>query len=571
MTQAPQSPRTVLATLLTLLTSTLAATPAALRTFVSRVPSWVRAGLADMRAAWAYTYVRHGFWGMLLITAGAFTPAFLPPDSRLLTLLGMAAVGDGAARVVATGAIVGGIGLLLHAWLRLRPRAGQGALPTATWFVWSLPALVAPPLFSRDAYSYAAQGLIVDRGMDPYTTAPISVPGGFADQVDAMWLYTPAPYGPLALQLQHLIVDLSFGNAYIASLAMRAPAVVSVAVIAFVLPRLAARLGVSPAGALWLGVLNPLVLLHLVGGAHNDAMMLALVVVGLYLAADGRLAWGALSVAAAAGFKQTAVLALIGVAGLAARRLPGGFWAYLKVAVRTGLIAFAGFVALTLASGLGWGWIPNLSVPMALTSFLAPATLIGSAVGGVLSLLGADPEVVARALPVVRGIAAALAVGTVLWCTFVLARRRPMSATVIAFAALVLGGPVLQPWYTLPVFALLPLVRPSRRAVQIAVWVVVFLVGYSAFDVGMGNGVWVVGVALMVWAVLRMKRSRTDVVDEAFDAPLDPAASEVAAAEPAAALPAPGPSANGTQPSDEQPARESAAPGTTAPRRVTSA
>ena len=37
---------------------------------------------------------------------------------------------------------------------------------------WAAPILLAPPLFSRDVYSYAAQGQMVSKGLDPYLHGP---------------------------------------------------------------------------------------------------------------------------------------------------------------------------------------------------------------------------------------------------------------------------------------------------------------------------------------------------------------------------------------------------------------
>ncbi len=525
---------------------------------------------ADIAAAWAMTYVRHGMWGMLLLSLGAMTPAFLPPDLWLLHSLGLQWLEDGGSRVLGTGLILGGVALVLHAWLRLRPTDVRDTAPASTWFLWSLPILLAPPLFSRDAYSYAAQGLIVDRGMNPYTTGPISVPGEFADNVDPVWLFTAAPYGPLALQMQHLIVDMTFGNAYVAAIAMRLPAVLSVAVLAVALPRLARRLGRSPQGALWLGVLNPLVLMHLVGGAHNDALMIALVAVALLCATRGWIVVAALTIAVAAGFKQTGVLALIGVAGLAAASMAARAQAaqqgradptaatktqgvphagrpasssradspdavsrrqrlltlgsgvalvpYLVQAVRVGLVSLAGFVAITAATGLGWGWLHNLSVPMQMRSLLAPTTLLGTVADIVLRWAGVDPATAAMAVPVMQTAGAVIAVVTVAWLTLRVAPAHPVGAAAGAFAIVTACGPVVQPWYVLPVLALVGASACSRRSVQLAVWLTIGLTGYSAFDVAMSNGVVVVGIALVGYAVARLVRSRTDLVD----APLGP-------------------------------------------------
>lgn len=69
--------------------------------------------------------------------------------------------------------------------------------------------MFAPPIFSHDAYSYAAQGWLVHNGINPYDAGPGVLPGSFADQVSWVWRDTPAPYGPLSLQLQHLVVELT--------------------------------------------------------------------------------------------------------------------------------------------------------------------------------------------------------------------------------------------------------------------------------------------------------------------------------------------------------------------------
>ena len=66
--------------------------------------------------------------------------------------------------------------------------------------------------------------------------------------------------------------------------------VAGVALMVWLLPRLARLVGGRAEIALWLGVLNPLVLIHLIAGGHNDALMVGLGIAGLTLAAtaDGQ-------------------------------------------------------------------------------------------------------------------------------------------------------------------------------------------------------------------------------------------------------------------------------------------
>ncbi|NED69963.1 hypothetical protein G3I15_54500, partial [Streptomyces sp. SID10244] len=63
----------------------------------------------------------------------------------------------------------------------------------------------------------------------------------------------------------------------------RLVALVGIGLIVWALPRLARRCGVSSVAALWLGAMNPLLILHLVGGIHNEALMLGMMLVGLEL------------------------------------------------------------------------------------------------------------------------------------------------------------------------------------------------------------------------------------------------------------------------------------------------
>ena len=459
--------------------------------------------------------VRRGMLAMLLIAAGSMTPAFLPPGAPIVDTLRLGWLQDGVGRFAATVVLSVGIILLLDTWLRLRPVAGARTAPAATWALWAIPVLWCPPLFSRDAYSYAAQGLVVSRGMDPYQTGPIAVPGAYANQVDPLWLYTAAPYGPAALQVQHFIVWLTGDNAYLAAVAMRLPALLSMAVIAYALPRLAERVGVSRQQAVWLGVLNPLVIMHIVGGSHNDAMMIALTVASLLLATYGHLALGCVTLALAAGFKQTAVMAIIGVVALAVRHRRGEVppRAYLWGLVRGSAIWLAAFQVMTMATGLGWGWVPNLAVPASIRSLLSPPTLVGSIGEGILYLLGAPRawQLVPVALMQSIGLLCFLAFAG--WLTLRLAPRRPVYASALAFIGFCLGGPVIHPWYMLWGGVLLGAVRLSRAAFRTAVYVSLFLCLYSMMDAAFANAspaIIVSALALLVWSLQGVLRPGAD-------------------------------------------------------------
>lgn len=146
-------------------------------------------------------------------------------------------------KVAGTALVVAAVVLLVSAWFELRPSLYLHVKHWAIGDAWTWLAVFGAPIFSHDAYSYAAQGWLLHNGFNPYET-PVSVlPGAFADQVSWFWRYTPAPYGPLSLQLSHLITVLVAGlNPYYSALLMRIPALVGVALIVYFLPRIAHRM-----------------------------------------------------------------------------------------------------------------------------------------------------------------------------------------------------------------------------------------------------------------------------------------------------------------------------------------
>jgi hypothetical protein len=336
-----------------------------------------------------------------------------------------------------------------------------------------------------------------------------------------MWVQTPAPYGPLALQVQHLVVSVFPENAYVSAVAMRVPALLAVGVLAYALPRLAERYGVSGRHALWLGVLNPLVMMHFIGGAHGDAVMVALVTLALLLASRGQLVVASMTIAAAAAYKQTAVLALIGVVGMALQAqgdLEPGPRARLRAMVRHaavyGGITVATFTAITAVSGLGWGWIPNLSVPVSLRSLLSPATFLGSAVEWLMRVGGMPASWTAAPVPIAQTIGLLVGLAGIAWITWRVAPRNPVLATAGALLVLCASGPVIHPWYLLWGGLLLAAVRLSAKHVRAVVFVTLFFVTYGVVDATVSNGTWALGVSAALWMAARLRANRRRVHEQ---------------------------------------------------------
>ena len=96
-------------------------------------------------------------------------------------------------------------------------------------------------------------------------------------EVSADWRNTTTPYGPLHLGIGEVITRLVGDNITVGVILYRMVCLLGFAAIVWSIPRIARELGANPAFAQWLGVLNPLVLLHLIAGMHNEALMVGLV------------------------------------------------------------------------------------------------------------------------------------------------------------------------------------------------------------------------------------------------------------------------------------------------------
>ncbi|MEH0532953.1 polyprenol phosphomannose-dependent alpha 1,6 mannosyltransferase MptB [Streptomyces stelliscabiei] len=248
-----------------------------------------------------------GLAGTAFLALGGETAGALPVQDLLAPTSGRGALG-----------LVGvyfGVVLLTAAWALLGKviRGPEPPAPRALLLVlavWAAPLLLGPPLFSRDVYSYLAQGAMVDAHMDVYLHGPARLGGPLADEVAPMWQHTATPYGPVFLAVASALSGLTEGRIPAGLIGMRLIALLGVALMAVALPRLARHSGADPALALWLGALNPLVLLHLVAGAHNDALMLGLLGVGLALAPGRWFPLGVVLVTLAALVKAPAALGL---------------------------------------------------------------------------------------------------------------------------------------------------------------------------------------------------------------------------------------------------------------------
>jgi hypothetical protein len=320
----------------------------------------------------------------------------------------------------------------------LRPLAAIGA-------AWALPIVIGPPLMSRDVYAYAAQGALAARGGDPYVSTVARLTGSpYLHLVDPLWRHATSPYGPLFLESARGAAAAGGRHVLVTVACLRLIAVAGMLLLAVAVPPLARSCGRSPATAFALTVLNPLLLLTLVGGAHNDALMLGLLVAGVALARAGRPVPAVVLCALAATVKIPAFAGVVFV---------GWSWPGPAAGWRRRLGPVAGAVAggaavvaaVSLVSGWGWRWL-TAADPGRVVSWLDPATAAGLLAAKLAAAAGLGAHTAgAVGAARVAALAVAAAVGLVLlWRTDRTDLPAALGWTLLAVAVL---GPVVWPWY----------------------------------------------------------------------------------------------------------------------------
>ncbi len=408
-----------------------------------------------------------------------------------------------------TGAV-----MMALAWLMLgrfalgSRRMSRGELDRTLW-LWTLPLLPAPPMYSKDVYSYLAQSEICRAGLDPYRIGPARALGldhVFTLSVPSLWRDTPAPYGPVFLWIGRAISALTGENIVAAVLCHRIVVLIGLGLIVWATPRLARRCGVAEVSALWFGAANPLLIMHLVAGIHNEALMLGLMLTGTEFALRGldsprllptshqagvaqeykplgMLVAGAVLITLSSQVKLPSLLALGFVAMALASRYGGNLRACFAAGGAMAGLALAVMAVVGWVSGLGFGWIFTLGTANVVRSWMSPPTLLALGTGQVGILLGLGDHTTA-VLSLTRGIGVLIIAVMVCWLLLAVLRGRlhPVGGLGVALGVTVLLFPVVQPWYLL--WAIIPLAawatRPGFRIAAIVITIVVGVFGPTA-------------------------------------------------------------------------------------------
>lgn len=447
--------------------------------------------------------------------------------------------------------------VLVLAWWRLRPAPVSERWWWVTAALWFAPLLASAPLYSRDLYSYAAQGALWAEGLSPYEHGVRDLASEWAASTAPTWLDTPAPYGPVWLLIARGAATLAGDRLWVALLLLRLVAVLGVVVMAWGVSAVARRVGTSRPTAAWLAVAAPLVGAHFVSGAHNDAVMVAAVVAGFALALRGLLVRAVLVVALGAMVKVTAVIALPFIALIWARRMaatrlgvddtgdPDEPW---RAALRprevlsglalTGVAAAIPMALVSRASGLGFAWLNPGDTTGRNEQWTSLPTGLGMAVGAVGHVLG-QPEWRDSAISVARALGLILlaVILVLVWLGVAkpagtvervegaggaeaaeAERARVVRAAGWAFLALIVLAPVFLGWYFLWALPLLAATLGTashfdglERWLAVVATVLCFAQLPDGYSLGLtttavGVPIAVVAAVLLAWSGLRWAR-----------------------------------------------------------------
>ena len=367
-----------------------------------------------------------------------------------------------------------GVTLMLSAWLWLGRRvlardASEYAMVASAAF-WLAPLLLSVPLFSRDTYSYLAQGALLRDGFDPYAVGPIDNPNALLDNVSPIWTITTAPYGPAFIMIAKLITMLVGNHVIAGTMLLRLCMLPGFVLLIWATPRIARHIGANVPIALWICALNPLVIIHLMGGVHNEMLMVGLMAAGIALTLNSRHIAGIALIAVGVAVKATAGIALpfmvwVWMRHLCERRGYRPLRAFAAAAGTSVLIFVTVFAVLSGVAGVGLGWLTALAGSVKIINWLSIPTAAANIIHAIGGLFFSISFYAVLQITRAVGIAIVAVALPLLWWRFRHDDRQALTGIAWAMLVVVLFAPAALPWYySWPLAVLAPLAQ-SRRAV----------------------------------------------------------------------------------------------------------
>jgi hypothetical protein len=230
-------------------------------------------------------------------------------------------------------------------------------------------------------------------------------------------------------------------------LAVRLLDLAGVALLAWFVPRLAHALGSDRSRATWLAVLSPLLALELIGGVHNDLLMIGLLVAGVTVALRGRPVLGVALCTLAATIKLPALAAVLFIIIAWARSEPDR-QRRTSLMAQSALTAIGVLVAVGIVTGVGFSWLTSsvFSTPAKVHLAITPATALGWTVADLLREAGVSVGHL-TVQHLFSAVGAAITVGAGL--IFAYRVRVPSVARYLGYVLLIAAacGPAAWPWY----------------------------------------------------------------------------------------------------------------------------
>lgn len=441
---------------------------------------------------------RLGFLGAVMITAGGLGAGSTRLHDPLLESLHLSWLRFGHGLVLSSVLLWGGVALMLVAWLGLgrrvvdrtggrragaqRPGGVTEYTMLATTGFWLTPLLLSVPVFSRDTYSYLAQGALLRDGFDPYVVGPIDNPNSLLDNVSPIWTTTTAPYGPAFILVAKFVTMIVGNHVVEGTMLLRLCMLPGLALLIWAAPRVARHVGANGAVALWICVLNPLVIIHLMGGVHNEMLMVGLMMAAIALTFGGRPMWGVSLIAIAVAVKATAGIALPFMVWVWMRKLRDtrGYRPVPAFAVATAASAaifVAVFAVLSWLAGVGLGWLTALAGSVKIINWLTVPTATANIINTVGGLFIPVNFYAVLDITRIMGVAVIAISLPLLWWRFRHDDREALTGITLAMLVVVLFVPAALPWYYTWPLAVLSALAQSRAAIALiagfSTWIMV--------------------------------------------------------------------------------------------------
>jgi hypothetical protein len=415
---------------------------------------------------------------------------------------------------------------MLHV-LRLQQQRSSLAMILTSVVIFSMPLLLCPYLFSLDIYSYIIYGRIAALyGENPAITAPIAYPHDVFLPYLIAWQSTPSVYGPLWTLFSHgltLLIERAGGALWLYllayKLAMLAGHVANTALIWLIMRDW--RPGQQIYAAL-LYAWNPVALIEFVGSAHNDVLMIGLILLAVLCTQRGSWRSALLALLGAALIKWVAVLLLpLWLIYWLRRQITWrGRWLFVGQAVA---IVIVGALLLYLPYG---HVLQSISAPLLAQSGMPAENSLGA-----LAIRGGQEALVRLGSVSARDPgwrpAAELAVA---WCSrgmvllaelvaLMLVWRRPTFDRLLYVScwlllALLLIAPIFRVWYVTWPLGLAALLdwRPAGRAIASLVAVAPFMYIQVQSPAWLDALIFLPVIVLLVYELWQARLRATQVV-----------------------------------------------------------